>query len=106
MPQILEQIVEVSLFVATHVVDHGSGMFSTGFTGGYAPRAVFPTSRRMEKCAHSMFRRAILPRNLDFVSMSPMDFAVFSAVGALRQVILWEPSTTKSSSLSRESDSR
>ena len=27
MPQILEQIVEVSLFVATHVVDHGSGSF-------------------------------------------------------------------------------
>ena len=33
--------------------------------------------------------------------MSPLYFAVFSAVGALRQVIFWEPSATKSSSLSR-----
>ena len=55
MPRILEQIVEVSLLVATHVVDHNSGMmFSPGFAADYAPHAVFPTSRRMEKCAQSM----------------------------------------------------
>ena len=39
--------------------------------------------------------------NLDNSSVSPLYFAVFSAVGTLRQVIFWEPSTTKISSLSR-----
>ena len=29
--------------VATHVVDHGSGLFSTGFAGIFAPRSMFPS---------------------------------------------------------------
>ena len=29
--------------VATHVVDHGSGLFSTGFAGIFAPRVMFPS---------------------------------------------------------------
>ena len=38
--------------MAAHVVDHGSGLFSSGFAGIDAPRAVFPTfALRMEKCA-------------------------------------------------------
>ena len=38
---------------------------------------------------------------LDNISMSPLYFADVFSVGTLRQVFFWEPSTTKSSSLSR-----
>ena len=47
------------------------------------------------------FGRAVSLGFLGIISMSPLYFAEFSAVGTLRQVIFWEPSTTKSSSLSR-----
>ena len=91
--------------VAAHVVDHGSGMFCIGFcwylrTSRCAPDDCSLTERRS---VHSDASPAghFFRGNLDFISMSPLYFAVFSAVGTLRQVIFWEPSTTKSSSLSR-----
>ena len=91
--------------MAEHVVDHGSGLFSTGFAGDDAPRAVFPTfalSQNGEVCTvDASAAEQFFLDNLDNISMSPLYFAVFSAVGTLRQVIFWEPSTTKSSSLSR-----
>ena len=36
-------LVPLFFFMAAHVVDHGSGMFLTGFPGDDAPRAVFQT---------------------------------------------------------------
>ena len=91
--------------VAALVVDHSSGLFSTGLAGDDAPRAVFPTfglSQNGEVCTvDASAAEQFFLENLDIFLRAPCIFAVFFAVGALRQLIFWEPSTTKSSSLSR-----
>ena len=50
-------------------------------------------SHRMEKCAQSMLRppSSFFIENLDIISISPLYFAVFSAVGTLRWVIFRSP---------------
>ena len=77
--------------VATLVVDPGSGLFSTGFAGIDAPSAVFRRlpSRRMEKCAHSMLRRAVLPRDLDNISMSPLYFCSLFRSRRIALIFFW-----------------
>ena len=80
-PALLSSGVEVAL-----VVDQGSGMFFVGFTGDDAPCAVFPTFAFSLKGNHFC---------------EPL---VFCSIFSSRQTPLGgfsEPSTTKSSSLSR-----
>ena len=80
------------------VVNNGSGMHFPGVAGKDAPRAVFPAIAARSACTSvEQFRQEFWA--LFFIS--PLYFAEFSTVGTLRQVIFWEPSTTKSSSLSR-----
>ena len=56
-------------------------------------------SRRMEKCAQYMVRPTIFLGNLDTISTNTLFCSIFSCAQSLL-VIFWEPSTTKSSSLS------
>ena len=73
--------------MATHVVDHGSGMLCTGFAGTDAPRAVFQTialSQNGEVCTvDASAAEQFSLKNLDIISMSPLYFAVLSAVRRL-----------------------
>ena len=61
--------------MAAHVVDHGSGMFSTGFGGDDAPRAELPTfalSQNGEMCTvDASTAGQFFLENLDNVSMCP-----------------------------------
>ena len=77
--------------VAALVVNNGSGMRFTGFPRLDAPRAVFPTTAGRSACARGCFDSAVSQGMLDIISRSPLCFAVFSAVGTLRQVIFWSP---------------
>ena len=65
--------------VAALVVDPGSGLFSTGFAGENAPRAVFRTMalRRMEKCTQKMLRPTFFLGNLDILSSEPVVLQYF-----------------------------
>ena len=83
--------------VAALVVDPGSGLFSTVYLALCSGRL---PSRRMEKCAQFMLRPTIFLGNLDIISPNPLFCSIFSCAQS-PQVIFWEPSTTKSSSLSR-----
>ena len=66
-------------------------MFSTGFAGIDAPRALFPTfalSQNGEVCTvDASAAEQFFLENLGNISMSPLYFAIFSAVGTLRKVI-------------------
>ena len=75
-PALLFSGVEVAMLV----VDPGSGLFSIGFAGIYAPRAVLRRlpSRRMEKCAQYMLRPTIFPGNLDIISTNTLLCSIFS----------------------------
>ena len=57
-------------------------------------------SRRLEKCAQFMLRPTIFLGNLDIISTNSLFCSIFSCAQS-PLIIFWEPSTTKSSSLSR-----
>ena len=89
--------------VATLVVDHGSSLIYTGFAAIDAPRAVFPTiafTQNGAVCTEHASGRLFFLENLDIISTNPLFCSIFSCAQS-PLVIFWEPSTTKSSSLSR-----
>ena len=91
--------------VAALVVDHGSGLFSTGFAGEDALRAVFPTfglSQNGEVCTvDASAAEQFFLENLDNNSMSPLYFCSLFSSRHIAPGDFLGPSTTKSSSLSR-----
>ena len=90
---------------AALVVNNGSGMYFTGLLV-FMHLALFPTtahSRHGEVCTvdASPAEQFFLTKTWTTFLRAPCTFQICSAVGTLRQVFFWEPSTTKSSSLSR-----
>ena len=90
--------------VVALVVDPDSGLFSIlvllvkmhlALCSGRLP------SRRMEKCTQFMLRPTIFPEKSGHYFFELLDFAVFPSCAQSPLVFFWEPSTTKSSSLSR-----
>ena len=68
--------------VAALVVDPGSGLFSTGFAGENAPRAVFRTiafTQNGEVCTVYASAELFLPDNLDIISTNPLFCSIFSS---------------------------
>ena len=70
-----------SLFLATHVVDPGSALFSTGFAGIDAPRAVFPTiafTQNGEVCTVYASAEYFFLGNLDILSTNTLFCSICS----------------------------
>ena len=78
-------------------------LFYTGFAGINAPRAVFRTiafTQNGQVYTEDASAELFLPGNLDIICTIPLFCSICSCAQS-PLVIFWEPSTTKSSSLSR-----